>query len=69
MIATHAESLVSLTRAAAILGEPLLTVIRWTRAGLNGTKLETTRNHSEVSTSVEAIGRFLVRVGVKSLRQ
>ena len=69
MIAARAETLVSLTRAAAILGEPLPAVIRWTRTGLNGTRLETTHNHSGVSTSVEAIGRFLVKVGVKSLHQ
>jgi hypothetical protein len=69
MIAARSEVLIPLSRAAALLGESPPTVTRWIKTGIRGIKLETTSGKSKtaVMTSVEAIGRFVKRVGVKSL--
>ena len=63
------ETLVALPRAAVLMNEPLNEVIRWSKRGLNGVRLESkySRERRVVVTSVEALGRFLVKVGVKSL--
>ena len=64
-----AETLVDLPRAALLLNESLRSIQRWIKEGVNHTRLESafSRERGGVVTSVEAIGRFLVKVGVKSL--
>jgi hypothetical protein len=63
------ETTISLNRAAVLLNTSRENVVIWTRHGLRGVRLESMRNrlHGRSVTSVEAIGRFLMRVGVKSL--
>ena len=63
------ETIVDLERAAHLMGDSTENVMRWAHRGIAGIKLESaySKERRTTITSIEAIGRFLVAVGVKSL--